>query len=138
MNMKSNYAARGGRRECRKVVGVLSLAALLAFSQILFAAGPGPEGRDEIEKSFQVRPGGVLNIDADVGEVDIKTADSDRVRVEYTLEYKVKTIEEVKELRQKLTIEMGPTDATTTTINENNVKVIVRLADDRKIGRAHV
>src|SRR5687767_12838728 len=120
MNMKSNYAARGGRRECRKVVGVLSLAALLAFSQILFAAGPGPEGRDEIEKSFQVRPGGVLNIDADVGEVDIKTADSDRVRVEYTLEYKVKTAQEVEELRKNLTIEIGQT--------ENKVNVVVRLA----------
>jgi len=104
-------------------VQVLSLAALLAFSQVLFAAGPGPEGRDEIEKSFQVRPGGVLNIDADVGEVDIKTADSDRVRVEYTLEYKVKTAQEVEELRKNLTIEIGQT--------ENKVNVVVRLADDR-------
>jgi hypothetical protein len=104
-------------------VHLFSLATLLAFSPVLFAAGIGPEGRDEIEKSFQVRPGGVLNIDADVGEVDIKTADSDRVRVEYTLEYKVKTAPEVDELRQKLTIEMDQT--------ENKVNVVVRLADDR-------
>jgi hypothetical protein len=103
----------------------------LAFSQGLTAAGPGPEGRDEIEKSFQVRPGGLLNFDADVGNVEIITGDSDKVRVEYTLEYKVKTAQEVDELRQKLTIEMGQTDVTTTTINENNVKVVVRLADDR-------
>src|SRR5688572_17088788 len=107
MNMKKHNGTR------RKVGGVLSIAMLLAFSQVLFAAGPGPEGRDEIEKSFQVRPGGVLNIDADVGEVDIKTGDSDRVRVEYTLEYKVKTAQEVDELRQKLTIKMGQTDVTT-------------------------
>jgi hypothetical protein len=110
---------------------MLSLVALLAFSQELAAAGPGPEGRDEIEKSFQVRPGGVLNFDADVGNVEIISADSDKVRVEYTLEYKVKTAQEVNELRQKLTIEMGQTDVTTNTINENNVKVVVRLADDR-------
>lgn len=110
---------------------MLALLALLAFSHELAAAGPGPDGRDEIEKSFQVRPGGVLNFDADVGNVEIVTGDSDRVRVEYTLEYKVKTAQEVNELRQKLTIEMGQTDVTTTTINENNVKVVVRLADDR-------
>lgn len=109
----------------------LSLAAVLALSQGLPAAGPGPEGRDEIEKSFQVRPGGLLKIDADVGNVEITTGDSDRVRVEYTLEYKVKTDQEVNELREKLKIEMGQTDVTTNTINENNVKVVVRLEDDR-------
>ncbi|HYJ04712.1 MAG TPA: DUF4097 family beta strand repeat-containing protein [Chthoniobacterales bacterium] len=111
---------------------LLSLVMLLAFSERLVAAGPGPEGRDEIEKSFQVRPGGVLNFDADVGNVEIITGDSDRVRVAYTLEYKVKTAQEVEELRQKLTIEMGQTDVTTTANDENNVKVVVRLADDRK------
>jgi hypothetical protein len=51
--------------------------------------------------------------------------------VEYTLEYRVKTTAEVNELRQKLTIEMGQTDVTTTTISENNVKVVVKLDDDR-------
>jgi hypothetical protein len=110
---------------------LLSLAALCGLASVLAAAGPGPEGRDEIEKSFQVRPGGLLNFDADVGNVEIITADSDKVRVEYTLEYKVKTAQEVEELRQKLTIEMGQTDVTTNTINENNVKVVVKLADDR-------
>jgi hypothetical protein len=119
---------RGGRR----LAHAFALVALLAFSQGLTAAGPGPEGRDEIEKSFQVRPGGMLNFDADVGNVEIITADSDRVRVEYTLEYKVKTAQEVDELRQKLTIEMGQTDVTTTAINENNVKVVVRFQDDRE------
>jgi hypothetical protein len=73
----------------------------------------------------------MLNFDADVGNVEIITADSDRVRVEYTLEYKVKTAQEVDELRRKLTIEVGQTDVTTKTINENNVNVVVRLADDR-------
>lgn len=115
----------------KKRTTVLSLIALCSLASFLVAAGPGPEGRDEIQKSFQVRPGGVLNFDADVGNVEIITADSDKVRVEYTLEYKVKTAQEVNELRQKLTIEMGQPDVTTTTINENKVKVVVRLADDR-------
>lgn len=115
----------------KKRTSFLSLAALCFVASSLCAAGPGPEGRDEIEKSFQVRPGGVLNFDADVGNVEINTADSDKLRVEYTLEYKVKTTEEVNELRQRLTIEMGQTDVTTTAINENAVKVTVRLADDR-------
>jgi hypothetical protein len=112
-------------------VHALSLAALLVLSPALSAAGPGPEGRDEIERTFQVRPGGLLKIEADVGNVEINTGDSDRVRVEYTLEYKVKTAQEVEELRQKLTIEMGQTDVTTNTVNENNVKVVVKLEDDR-------
>ena len=115
----------------KKRTPFLSLLALCSLASLLDAAGPGPEGRDEIEKSFQVRPGGLLNFDADVGNLEIITADSDRVRVEYTLEYKVKTAQEVDELRRKLTIEMGQTDVTTKTINENNVKVVVRLADDR-------
>jgi DUF4097 and DUF4098 domain-containing protein YvlB len=115
----------------KKRTPLLSLVALCSLASFLAAAGPGPEGRDEIEKSFQVRPGGVLNFDADVGNVEIITADSDRVRVEYTLEYKVKTAQEVDELRQKLTIEMAQTDVTTTTSNGNNVNVVVRLADDR-------
>lgn len=115
----------------KKQTPFLSLLAFCSLAASLIAAGPGPEGRDEIERSFQVRPGGLLNFDADIGNVEIITAESERVRVEYTLEYKVKTAQEVNELRQKLTIEMGQTDVTTTTINENNVKVVVRLADDR-------
>jgi hypothetical protein len=115
----------------KKRTPFLGLAALCCLASLLTAAGPGPEGRDEIEKSFQVRPGGLLNFDADVGNFEISSADSDKVRVEYTLEYKVKTAQEVDELRQKLKIEMGQTDVTTKTINENNVNVVVRLADDR-------
>lgn len=103
----------------------LSLVALLAFSHGLFAAGPGREGRDEIEKSFQVGPGGALIFDADIGNVEIITGNSDQLRVEYTLEFKVKTAEEATALQQKLTIEMGQTDG-------KNVKVGVRFAADRE------
>ena len=115
----------------KKLLPVLSLIALCSQASFLAAAGPGPEGRDEIEKSFQVRPGGELILDADIGNVEIVTSNTDRVRIEYTLEFKVKTAQEASALQQKLTIEMGLTDITTTTINENNVKVVVRLADDR-------
>lgn len=85
--------------------------------------------RDEIEKSFHVRPGGVLKFDADFGNAQIVTGDSDTVKIEFTREFKVPTIEEANELRQKLTVEMGQTDITGTNADENVVKVTVRLAD---------
>ena len=92
---------------------------------MLSAAGPGREGRDEIEKSFQVRPGGALIFDAEIANFEIVTGNSDRMRVEYTLEFKVKTAEEATALQQKLTIEMVQTDG-------NNVRVGVRFAADRE------
>ena len=128
---KLAFPNRVWEREGRKIVHMLSLVALLASSQGLAAAGPGPEGRDEIEKTFQVRPGGILNFDADIANVEIVTGDSDRVRVEYTLEFKVKTAPEATDLQQKLSIEMGQTDVTTTNVDANTVKVVVRFADDR-------
>lgn len=116
----------------KKRIPFLSVIALCSLASVLSAAGPGPEGRDEIEKSFPVRPGGVLILDADIGNVQIVTGNTDKVRVEYTLEFRVKTAPEATALQRKLTIEMGQTDVTTTATNENSVKVVVRFQDDRE------
>ena len=97
------------------------IAALGAFA---FATAEAASGtRDEIEQSFSVKSGGLLNFDADLGNVEIVTGDSETVRVEFTREFKVKTAPEADELRQKLTVETSQTD--------NTVKVVVRFADDR-------
>jgi hypothetical protein len=116
----------------KKRTSFLSLLALCSFASFLTAAGPGPDGRDEIEKSFQVRPGGVLIMDADIGNVEIVTGNSDSVRVEYTLEFKVETAQEATALQRKLTIEMGQGDVRAATTDGNNVKVVVRFQDDRE------
>jgi hypothetical protein len=79
--------------------------------------------RDEIEQSFHVRPGGVLKIDADLGNVEITTSDSDTLRIEFTREFKVPTSAEANELRQKVEVEMGQQDDTATGYNSVNVNV---------------
>ena len=115
----------------------LSLIVLLAIASVALANPSGrttsapPGTRDETEKSFHVRPGGSLKFDADFGNAEIITGDSDTMRIEFIREFKVSTAEEANDLRQKLTVEMGQTDVTTTNTDENIVKVKVRLADDR-------
>lgn len=103
-----------------------------AFAFFLHAANAADGMRDEIAKSFPVRPGGVLIFDADLANVEIVSGDSDKIRIEYIREFKVKTSQEANDLRQKLTIGMGHTDITGTTNDENTVKVTVRFADDRQ------
>jgi Toastrack DUF4097 len=99
-------------------------ALTVIFCAFAFASAEAASGTlDEIEKSFPVKPGGTLSFDADLANAEITTSETDRVRVEFTREFKVKTAEEADELRQKFTIEMTETG--------NTVKVVVRFADDR-------
>jgi hypothetical protein len=121
----------------KKQTRSLTLIALLAIAVALSANPTGrttnapPGTRDEIEKSFHVRAGGTLKFDADFGNAEIITGDSDTVKIAFIREFKVGTAEEANELRQKLTVELGQTDLTGTKADENIVKVTVRLADDR-------
>ena len=101
-----------------------SLIALLSFASGIDAAGASSGTRDEIEKSFPVKPGGLLNFDSDLANAEIVTSDTDMVRVEFTREFKVDTAQELDELRNKLSVEMAQSD--------NTVNVTVRFADDRQ------
>ncbi|MEY2497336.1 MAG: hypothetical protein QOD12_892 [Verrucomicrobiota bacterium] len=114
---------------------------LIVFLAVASAVSANPSGRtttappgtrDEIEKSFHVRPGGVLKFDADLGNAEIITEESDTVRIEFIREFKVSTSQEANDLRQNLMVEMGQTDLTTMNTDANTVKVTVRFADDRK------
>jgi hypothetical protein len=80
--------------------------------------------RDEIEQSFHVRPNGVLKIDADLGNVEITTSDSDTVRIEFIREFKVPTLEEANQLRQKVQVGMEQHD--------NSVNLNVRYTGSRR------
>jgi hypothetical protein len=93
---------------------LLALCCVFAFTVANAASGT----RDEIEQSFQVQPGGTLNIDSDLANVDIRTSDSDIVRVEFVREFKVSTAAEADALRQKVDVQMAKSD--------NGVKVTVR------------
>jgi hypothetical protein len=109
---------------------------LLALGTIALSAAGAPAGtRDEIEKSFQVRPGGTLKFDAELGNAEIVTGNTDTVKVEFVREFRVPTAEEANELRNKLTVEMGQTDLTGTAADGNAVKVTVRFDDDRRGAR---
>lgn len=100
---------------------------LIALSAVALGIGANsalpPGTQDEIEKSFQVRPGGLLTFDAELADAEIVTEDTGAIRVEFKRRFKVDTAREADELRQKLSVEMAQSD--------NNVKVVVRFADDR-------
>ena len=79
--------------------------------------------RDDIVDSFAVKPGGTLNFDSDLANVEITTSETDTLRAEFTREFKVSNAQEADALRQKLDVQMRKTD--------NDVKVTVRWAGDR-------
>ena len=136
---QSDGGAKDGVKEVMSDMNMkkTALTLSLALAMALPAAAAAPGTRDEIEKSFKVRPGGVLKFDADFGNAEIVTGDSDTVKIEFTREFKVPTIEEANELRRKLTVEMGQTDLTGSSADENVVRVKVRLANrnDNKMRR---
>ena len=98
----------------------LLMAIALAFA---VTVQPGSGFRDDIVDSFSVKPGGTLNFDSDLANVEITTSDSDMLRAEFTREFKVSNAQEADALRQKLDVQMSKTD--------NDVKVTVRWAGDR-------
>ncbi len=111
----------------KKRIPILLVIALAAFAVNSAKAASGT--RDEIEQSFHVRPGGVLKIDADLGNVEITTSESDTVRIEFTREFKVPTLQEANELRQKVQVEMGQHDDTNS--GQNLVNLNVRYTGSR-------
>ncbi|MEY2505127.1 MAG: hypothetical protein QOG27_1407 [Verrucomicrobiota bacterium] len=97
------------------------IVVLSAFAIPAAYAGNGT--RDEIMETFAVKPGGTLNFDSDLANVEITTSETDTLRAEFTREFKVSNAQEADALRQKLTVEMVKSD--------NGVKVTVRWAGDR-------
>src|SRR2546423_1669472 len=104
----------------KKMPGLLIIM-LSAFAMSFANAGSGL--RDEIVDSFAVKPGGTLNFDSDLANVEITTSETDTLRAEFTREFKVSNAQEADALRQKLDVQMRKTD--------NDVKVTVRWAGDR-------
>lgn len=78
--------------------------------------------QDEINKSFRVAPGGQLTLDSDVGNVEIKTGNSDTVKVEIKRRLKVDDRQAAHELLKNLTVDLSQSG--------NNINVIVKLVDD--------
>jgi hypothetical protein len=97
------------------------VVAILCAITVNAHAGSGL--RDEITDSFAVKPGGTLNFDSDLANVEITTSDTDTLRADFTRAFKVSTAQEADALRQKLNFEMTKTD--------NDVKVTVRWTGDR-------
>jgi hypothetical protein len=97
---------------------------------ILEAGDYKPGTRDQPEKKFVVKPGGLLSFDAELAHGEVETGDLESVRVQFMSYYKVATAEEVEALESKLSIEMSQT--------ENTVKVTARFADDNQADRDKV
>jgi hypothetical protein len=99
----------------------------ILYSSLLMAialtAHAGSGLRDEIVDSFAVKPGGTLNFDSDLANVEITTSETDTLRAEFIREFKVSTAQEAEALRQKLDVQMSKTD--------NDVKVTVRWTGSR-------
>jgi hypothetical protein len=110
-------------------INPLALILLVAVASVVAANPTGrttnapPGTRDEIMESFAAKPGGTLDFDSDLANVEITTSDSDTLRAEFTREFKVSTAQEADVLRQKLNVQMAKTD--------NGVKVTVRWAGNR-------
>jgi hypothetical protein len=106
-----------------------SLCMAIAFA-VNAHAGSGL--RDDITETFAVKPGGTLTFDSDLANVEIKTSDTDTLRIDLTREFKVHTAQEADALRQKVDVQMAKT--------ENGVTVTVRVPDEpdwkerRKVG----
>src|SRR5438045_6409434 len=111
---------------------ILLMTMLSAFAVGIAHARSGL--RDEITDSFAVKPGGTLNFDSDLASVEITTSETERLRADFTREFKVSSAQEADALRQKLDVQMTKTD-------DNNVKIIVRWAgdrNDRELRKVHV
>ena len=111
----------------------LLYSSLLAAIALAVNANAGSGLRDEIVDSFAVKPGGTLNFDSDLANIEITTNETETLRAEFTREFKVSNAQEADALRQKLDVQMTKTD--------NDVKVTVRWAGDRhdrELQRVHV
>src|SRR6476469_2854308 len=89
----------------------------------VMTADAGSGLRDEITDSFAVKPGGTLNFDSDLANVEVNTSENETLRAEFTREFKVNNAQEADALRQKLEVQMTKTG--------NDVKVTVRWTGDR-------
>lgn len=77
---------------------------------------------DEINQSFRVTPGGQLTLDSDVGNVEIKTGDSDTIKVEIKRRVSVDNRQAADELLRHLNVDISQSG--------DDVRVIVKLVDD--------
>lgn len=77
---------------------------------------------DDINKSFRVNPGGQLTLESDIGDVEIKTGNSDTINVEIKRRFKVDNRQAADELLRNLTVDMSQSG--------DDVKVIVKLVDN--------
>jgi Putative adhesin len=108
----------------------LLMAIALAFAPIAHA---GSGLRDEITDSFAVKPGGTLNFDSDLANVEITTSETETLRADFTREFSFVSAQEADALRQKLDVQMTKTG--------NDVKITVRWDgshNDRDLRKVHV
>lgn len=102
----------------------LLYSSLVAAIALALNAHAGSGLRDEITDSFAVKPGGTLNFDSDLANVEITTNDSNTLRADFTREFKVSNAQEADALRQRLDVKMTKTD-------DNNVTITVRWNGSR-------
>lgn len=112
----------------------LLYSSLMAAIAIAVNAHAGSGLRDEITDSFSVKPGGTLNFDSDLANLEITTSDTETLRADFTREFRVSNKQEADALRQKLDVKMTKTD-------NNNVTITVRWngsRNDRERQKVHV
>ena len=99
------------------------ILSLLAITALLSAASASAR-EYPIEKSFPVKPGGVLKVDSNVASAEIVTGDSSKVEVRLERNRNDRYQRESDEILEQLQLEM---------IEANNtVRLVARVPDDRK------
>ena len=100
-----------------------SITRALVLSALLSAASVSAR-EYPIEKSFAVRPGGVLKVDSNVASAEIVTGDSKNVEVRLERNRSDRYQRETDEILEQLQLEM---------VEANNVvRLVARVPDDRK------
>ena len=100
-----------------------TLLTVLAITALLSAASASAR-EYPIEKSFAVKPGGVLKVDSNVASAEIVTGDSSKVEVRLERNRNDRYQRETDEILEQLQLEM---------VEANNVvRLVARVPDNRK------
>ena len=102
---------------------MLFITRSLAVCALLSAASASAR-EYPIEKSFAVKPGGVLKVDSNVASAEIVTGDTNKVEVRLERNRNDRYQRENDELLEQLQLEMLETN--------NTVRLVARVPDDRK------
>lgn len=96
----------------------ISALAVLALAATALAQVDG-----DIKKTFKVQPGGLLTVEADLGSIEVQTANQDEIKLEILFERRSGSSNRLKELLEDFDVSLDQTG--------NDLRVILEYKRDR-------